>query len=175
MNLRDEVFIHTFHWGAVYPYSAFVEPLSVNYCQVVQPQCFVPTLLTSPMLILNNDHAWTGFHVAKNPPLQTLSSLLVGRKAWIVVKAGDLQRDLCRRELSPLELALGLQQNLFHNLKVTPQEPHDTIYLPNNCAHAVLSNGGWTTLLTWQLQAASEKERKLQARACINGGNWMIL
>ena len=142
----------------------------MDYCQVVEPAAFNSDRLIAPMLLLNNDIAWTGFHVDSKPSLQTVSSLLVGRKWWFIVKAGDSQRSLCRQELTPLRLAVALRQNLYPEMQKCVQEPGDTIYLPNNCAHAVLSNDGWTILLTWQLQPLSEKQKKLQERACINGG-----
>ena len=87
---NDEVFPQTTHWGAVYPFEAFLEPYNVQYCHVVEPPAFEFERLCAPMLLVNNDMAWTSFHVDSIPSLQTVSQLLVGRKAWFIVKAGDL-------------------------------------------------------------------------------------
>ena len=70
------------------------------------------------------------FSVDCERALQTVSQLIVGSKAWNTLDAGDLQRLLCRQELTTMEFAIGVQQDSYPGMIFCAQDPGVTVYLP---------------------------------------------
>ena len=168
----DEVFPHTTRWESVYPPIAWVAPASVEYVTTLNP--FLPSeQIHIPVMLANSDFAFTAWHADTDPPLTVLSQLYRGWTVWLIVPSGRLQRELCKdSKTKPSELLNQLKSGTIPaDVIVHLQKPDEVLYLPPLAAHAVISNPGFTTMLTWQLKEDEAREAVLKRKAVsVSGG-----
>ena len=158
----DELFVDTVRWEAAYPESAWEETHNISYVKMVGSEVFPFNRYHDPQLLANSDVACTSWHCDVKPPLSVFCQLYTGWKVWAIVKSGRLQRELCRRGQSKLLsdlLQFIHQYRADSNLKVCIQNPGETVYLPSLAAHFVLSNPGFTNMMTWQVLEDQQKEK----------------
>ena len=168
----DEVFPHTTRWESVYLPIAWVEPENVEYLTALNP--FLPfEQICDPVMLANSEFAFTPWHADTEPPLTVLSQLYRGWKVWPLVPSGGLQRELCKdSKTKASELLDHLKSGTIPaDVKVYLQKPDEVLYLSPLAAHAVVSNPGFTKMLTWQLKEDEVREAVLKWKAVsVSGG-----
>ena len=169
LKYADPTFPKTTRWESVYPPEAWVKvdgkyQNPSEYTVTNGEACFPALRIHDPQLLCNDGYAWTPFHY-DNPPLETYSQLLQGRKVWFVLARGRVMQNLLRaaNQHSFVSWWTELKTNgLPAGMKVLLQMPGQTLHIPVGCWHGVLSDKGWTNMLTWQITSPDEdKNRQL--------------
>lgn len=164
----DTTYPQTTRYEKTYPPRAWLDEL---YVKTVKKEDNLETFHDA-VVLANDGPAWTAWHVDRKPPLSVYCQLYSGWKIFMILKPGEMQRLLFRPKWkwSPDSFKNYIEKSggWVKGMRIHKLLPGETLFMPAGTAHAVLSDKGFTNMLTYQHKVSVELEEE-QGRQVDNG------